>query len=287
MPVVEPKSKGGFSLGDYVEVKDRIRLFYEAFPSGAIVTEAAWVSVDDDVPRIWVRAAAYRAPDDSHPGIGHSWMVLPGTTTYTRGSELENTETSAWGRAIGATGIALDKSVASADEVRNKQRPPGEYETPPERPELVRTTHDDGLVGIAELGKAKGKDADGNPKGPPADTQFELRQEAARGHVIGFRLTQGKKGYKVLAFGPLAEALAMQNIIGERVTCWGTMHDESFTNDDDRTITYQVLHLERISTPDFILHELHEAAPEPIWPDEPDEAERAAILEAELAEAAR
>lgn len=121
---------------------------------------------------------------------------------------------------------------------------------PPNRPPLERTTHDDGLFGIAERGKAKGKDRDGNPKGPPADTQYELRQEATRGHIIGFRLTQGRKGFKVLAFGPLAEALAERDIIGQHVTCWGTMHDESFTNDDGREIAYQVVHLSRIKWAD-------------------------------------
>lgn len=135
------------------------------------------------------------------------------------------------------------------------------------------TTHESGLVGIAELGKAKGKDRDGNPKGPPPDTQYELREEATRGYVIGFRLTQGRKGYKVLAFGDLAASLSMLNIIGERVTCWGTMHDESFDNDDGKTITYQVMHLERIETPLGILP-APERAPEaesvPLFPEGED-----------------
>jgi hypothetical protein len=166
------------------------------------------------------------------------------------------------------------------------------HDAPPDRPEMERTTHESGLVGIAELGKAKGKDRDGNPKGPPPDTQYELREEATRGHVIGFRLTQGRKGYKVLAFGDLAASLSMLNIIGERVTCWGTMHDESFVNDDGRTIGYQVMHLERIGTPDGILPapDGPVAAPaEPVEADTvplfPDEEEAAAILAAELAEA--
>ena len=40
-PVNEPRSKGGFNLGDYVEVKDRIRMFYERFPDGRLVTDRA------------------------------------------------------------------------------------------------------------------------------------------------------------------------------------------------------------------------------------------------------
>jgi len=60
MPLVDGKSKGGFALGDYVEVKDRIRLFYEAFPSGAVVTGEVRISVDDDVPRVDGRSANIR-----------------------------------------------------------------------------------------------------------------------------------------------------------------------------------------------------------------------------------
>ena len=35
----QPRSKGGFNLGDYVEVKDRIKLFYDRYEEGAIVTD--------------------------------------------------------------------------------------------------------------------------------------------------------------------------------------------------------------------------------------------------------
>ena len=93
----------------------------------------------DGTPRVWVKALAYRSPDDAHPGVGWSWMVLPGSTPYTRGSELENTETSAWGRAIGALGIGIDKSIASGDEVKSKE---GESD----RKEPITRTEDGGLV---------------------------------------------------------------------------------------------------------------------------------------------
>jgi hypothetical protein len=48
-------------------------------------------------------------------------MVLPGQTPYTLGSELENAETSAWGRAIAAVGLATRGGIATADEIRSKQ----------------------------------------------------------------------------------------------------------------------------------------------------------------------
>lgn len=150
-----------------------------------------------------------------------------------------------------------------ADEMPGEPDPPsrplGQHDTPPDRPQLQRTTHADGLTGNADLGK------DG---GTSSGTDYQLRIEKERGHVIGFRLTMGRKGYKVLAFGQFAEALSTQHIIGERVTCWGTMHDESFVK-DGKTITYQIMHLERIQTPDGVLPGLTEP---PTSSDEPVEA---------------
>lgn len=66
-------------------------------------------------------AACYRDADDTLPGIGCAWEPFPGTTNYTRNSELQNAETSAWGRAIVAALLGdTKKSVASAQEVRNR-----------------------------------------------------------------------------------------------------------------------------------------------------------------------
>lgn len=110
-----------FDLGDYVEVKDRIRVFYEFYAGGRLVTEEVRATTEPDgKPRVWVKAAAYRTADDPHPGIGWSWLELPGITPYTKGSELENAETSAWGRAIAALGVLIDAHVGSANEARTK-----------------------------------------------------------------------------------------------------------------------------------------------------------------------
>jgi hypothetical protein len=46
-------------------------------------------------------------------------MNIPGSTPYTRGSELENTETSAAGRALVMAGLP-SKKIASGDEIRAK-----------------------------------------------------------------------------------------------------------------------------------------------------------------------
>jgi hypothetical protein len=224
-------------LKDYVDVKERIRLFYEKHPDGRLITaEVRWPEPMDDMPRITVKAKAYRDPDDILPGIGWSWMVLPGSTSFTKGSELENTETSAWGRAIGALGIGIEKSIASQDEVDAKA---GE-ETRVPAPEK---TDDGGLIGVVEKGTAR-------------DSDLELR-ETPDGWVIGFRLkANGRGGIKVIARDAMAQAVAAWagQIVGQRVTCWGRISDEEFTpKGTQKKVKYQVLQLERMQTPDFTL----------------------------------
>lgn len=255
MPLVDQPRKANYNdrLADYVDVKERVRLFYERHPDGRLVTAEAYMSPDPDGKvRVWGKALAYRTPDDPHPGVGWSYMEVPGTTPYTRGSEVENVETSAWGRAIGALGIGIDKSIASSDEIRAKDGEPATIPAP-------ETTHDGGLIGIAEVGKA-------------SDSDGELRQ-TPDGWVLGFRLkANGRGGIKVVAHDALAHALAAgMPFMGQRVTCWGSVRDESFTpKGATRKVTYQVLDLERISTPDFTLPAVS-VAPEPSG--EPVEAE--------------
>jgi len=105
---------------DYVEVSERIRQFIEAYPAGSLQSEWEYVQRDGEQWLV-VKGWAYRAADDTRPGIGHAWEPIPGRTPYTRGSELMNGETSAWGRALAAIGIAVHKGIATANEVRSAQ----------------------------------------------------------------------------------------------------------------------------------------------------------------------
>jgi len=241
----EPKSKGGFDLGDYVEVRDRIRLFYERYPDGRLVTERVEVWMEVDPPRVVVKALAYRTPDDPLPGDGWSWMTLPGTTSYTRGSEIENTQTSAWGRAIGSLGIGIDKSIASRNEIDAKSGEPGEPET----------THDGSLVGTVAAGK------------PPVDLQLRQTPDGA---MTGFSLTSGRTRLQVVANGTLADVLYpfLAELVGQRVSCWGTIELVPWERDGKTMPPYRRLILERIQTPDFTLPA----------PDAPQEAPSAPLF---------
>jgi len=103
---------------EYVDVAERVRQFVERYPGGSLQSEI----VEMSETRVVIRAYAYRDSDDTRPGIGHSQLAIPGRTNFTRGSEIENAETSAWGRALAALGFAT-KYIATRDEVEMKQGP--------------------------------------------------------------------------------------------------------------------------------------------------------------------
>ena len=108
----------------YTEVSERMRLARELWP------ECIFRPVDPsnpyqivtikDLSYVVYSAALYRHPEDLLPAIGTAWEELPGRTPDTKGSELMNAETSAWGRACIAAGIP-SKKIASFEEVRNRQ----------------------------------------------------------------------------------------------------------------------------------------------------------------------
>ena len=108
-------------MDNYVEVKDRIVMFYKQFPEGTLrCKEWSITEVAGQAYFVYV-ALAFRSADDPAPAEGIAWEVTPGTTNFTRTSEAMNAETSAWGRAIVALGISADKGIASANEVRTAE----------------------------------------------------------------------------------------------------------------------------------------------------------------------
>jgi hypothetical protein len=124
-------------MADYVDVAERIRAFRDKHPEGSLqpadLTKPYEIVTIGDKTFVVYVAAAYRTPDDSRPGIGTAWETFPGKTPYTAGSEIQNAESSAWGRAIVASLAADTKKIASLDEVaaRRAERDPHPSSVPP------------------------------------------------------------------------------------------------------------------------------------------------------------
>lgn len=117
----------GFKLDEsYNTVAERIAEFRAKHPEGSLqpadLSKPFSIEMVNGNQCFVVTAAAYRSPDDTRPGIGMAYEPVPGATQFTRGSELQNAETAAWGRAIVAA-LAADtnKGIASRDEIQARQ----------------------------------------------------------------------------------------------------------------------------------------------------------------------
>jgi hypothetical protein len=105
----------------YVEVKDRLIQAREQYPDHRFQSDYFTEHLQAG-EFVVVVTRFYRTPDDPTPAVGMAWEPVPGKTNFTRDSELMNAETSAWGRALIAAGVAdAHEGVASANEVRNRQ----------------------------------------------------------------------------------------------------------------------------------------------------------------------
>lgn len=122
---------GRFNIDEYVDVAARIREFYAKYPEGRLTTGSPPQIVEvGGKPFVWYHARAYRTPDDPLPGDGWASEPIPGPTQFKHDSELQNAETSAWGRAIVALGFET-KHIASANEVRAREAAPAPAPTSP------------------------------------------------------------------------------------------------------------------------------------------------------------
>lgn len=233
----------GFDLKDYVDVAERIQQFYAKFPDGSLQSEI--IELTDS--RVVVRSWAYRTPEDPKPASGMSQLNIPGSTPYTKGSEIENAETSAVGRAIAMLGFAVKGGIASRQEVMNKQHTPATAPQPGTSSSPAGASVPEMFAGRVDKGR------------PPVDQNLRKTPD---GSVFGFVLmedTGGKYSRKtqVVCVDALAEAAATAFVgigVPETATVWGKTEMVPWENKDGKAMPpFRRVHATRIETPDWTL----------------------------------
>lgn len=110
-------------LDSYNTVPERIAEFADKHPDGSLQQVDIQFVNFGGADWIVYTAAAYRTAEDQRPGMGTAWERVPGLTPYTKNSEMQNAETSAWGRAIVAA-LAADTRkapITTMTDVQNRQ----------------------------------------------------------------------------------------------------------------------------------------------------------------------
>ena len=109
---------GENDLSAYALVADRITLFYERYPAGRIVTEL----FSRTEREITFRALVFRGPEDTHPAATGWASEREGDGQINQVACLENTETSAVGRALANLGFTASSRRPSREEMEKAAR---------------------------------------------------------------------------------------------------------------------------------------------------------------------
>jgi hypothetical protein len=125
-----PKTDINYSGEGYAPVADRVRLFYERYPAGRIVTHLVR-RTDDEVV---FRAEVFRSPSDREPAATGWAAEREGDGEINTVACLENTETSAVGRALANLGLVASTHRPSREEMEKADRARARIRGVAERP---------------------------------------------------------------------------------------------------------------------------------------------------------
>jgi hypothetical protein len=108
-----PKAENGYDLDRYAPVARRVTLFYERYPAGRIITSL----VERDANAVIFRARVYRTADEQNPAATGWALEREGDGDVNAVACLENTETSAIGRALANLGFTASAERPSREEM--------------------------------------------------------------------------------------------------------------------------------------------------------------------------
>ncbi|MEP7066296.1 MAG: hypothetical protein ABI889_09710 [Gemmatimonadota bacterium] len=113
-----PKAENGYDLERYAPVARRITLFYGRYPGGRIITSL----VQRDAKAVIFCARVYRTAEESRPAATGWALEREGDGDVNVVACLENTETSAIGRALANLGFTASAERPSREEMMRVAR---------------------------------------------------------------------------------------------------------------------------------------------------------------------
>jgi hypothetical protein len=166
-----PKTTPDFDPESYAPVAARVELFYERYPTGRNLTEL----VQHNDREIVFRAAVFRAAEDREPAATGWAAERVGDGEVNAVACLENTETSAIGRALANLGFTASRLRPSAEEVAKAIRARSRLAAEPDVLQLLRTAERAGLSSARAEG-LRARVARGLQPADLAEVQHELRR---------------------------------------------------------------------------------------------------------------
>ena len=112
----------------YIDCRTRLVAALKDWPDLRVVEETPEIVKIGERHFIQATVTLFRTIDDALPVRAYNFEPFPGKTNFTRDSEQQNSSTSALARALGYMGYGIERSIASFDEVRNRQ--PDDYPQP-------------------------------------------------------------------------------------------------------------------------------------------------------------
>ena len=116
------KTNERFDPSGYASVAERLALFWGQDPAGRVVSELHSRMEREGTVEITFRAALYRTADEAEPAATGWASEREGDGDVNSVACLENTETSAIGRALANLGFAASRHRASVEEMAKVAR---------------------------------------------------------------------------------------------------------------------------------------------------------------------
>lgn len=210
-----PKLTPSFDPSEYSPVADRIALFYEAYPGGRIETELVSRTERDVV----FRALVFRHADDVRPAATGWAAEREGDGDVNAVACLENTETSAIGRALANLGFTASRQRPSREEMEKatrvraklarqaareaaRVRPPAAFDGPTMPP--LRAVRE----AVAPTGPVTASVASTSTTKPPRATETRIVEDlldlVARAERAGLRAERAARWCRLLRTQPYA-----------------------------------------------------------------------------------